>query len=923
MVVPLLLKTKTYIPAQRGNAVSRRRLIDRLYSGMDLKLTLISAPPGYGKTTLLSEWVQQCKCPTAWLSLDEGDNDLARFLLYLAAALGEVFSDVGSKLISALSSRQPPSYREFLTVFINQINAQLETQVKKSRFDTGIIFILDDYHYIESQEIHDALGFLLENLPDRMHLLISTRADPPIALARLRGSGQLNELRQRDLEFSKDETAQFLEQTMRLQLSRANSDQLAVRTDGWIAGLQMAAISMRSQDDLEAFIHSFSGSNRYIMDYLLEEVLQHQPVGVQQFLLLTSILDRLCAPLCDALIFEAGGILLDEDELPFEAESPHQISQQVLDYLERRNLFLTPLDNERVWYRYHHLFAQLLRQRLFQSYQALVPSLYEQASKWFEENGMLLQAIEYAFVRQDFERIVNLIERVSEEMMLRSEMGTYLHWVNQLPEEIMLASPRIIVYSSMALLLAGNPLEVVEQRLQIAERSAEAGKITGELNAVKGLIAAYQKDSENSVVYSSRALELLPQDDLFFRSLVAGYLGLVQFTQGEIDGAAQALQEAVRISRQAGNTTNVVLALTHLGELGILKGNLRTAQAYFEEALEYSKDAQGQNLPVAGVAMVALGRLAYERNKLTKAFQLITDGIELVRSWGEAGAINGYIYLSRSQMARGDYEAAWKMLNTAKQLAQAFDAMQSDDDFVAVTEASLYLQQGDEEAAMHWIIQRGLDTNVQVEDLQDALNYLTLCQIYIAAGRIDEVLLVLQELENISVASGWVALELKILVLKAIALRKLGQTEDAIDLFSQAMNLAAPQGYKRYILDEGEPAYELLSIAKRQGVSPKFTAELLAEFQTGRLAQEDHRITGSRTELENDLSGFVEPLSERELEVLHLIAAGLSNREISRKLYLSMSTVKGHTYNIYHKLAVHSRTQAVNKARALGILENA
>ena len=900
--------------------VSRHRLIERLNSGMSLKLTLISAPPGYGKTTLLSDWAQHCKCPIAWLSLDEGDNDLARFLLYLSAALGELYSDVGSKLMSALGSRQPFSYREFMTVFINEINVRLETQLEKNRFEPEIIFILDDYHYIESQEIHDALGFLIENLPEKMHLLISTRADPPIALARLRGSGQLNELRQHDLEFSKDETAQFLEQTMRLQLTRANSDQLAIRTDGWIAGLQMAAISMRNHQDLETFIRSFSGSNRYIMDYLLEEVLQNQPVGVQQFLLLTSILDRLCAPLCDALIFETDGTLFDEHQLPFESGTSHEISQQVLDYLERRNLFLTPLDNERVWYRYHHLFAQLLRQRLFQSYQTFVPSLYGQASKWFEENGMQLQAIQYSFETQDYERIVNLIECVSEEMMLRSEMATYLHWVNQLPEEIMLARPRIIVYSSMAMLLAGNPLEVVEQRLQIADRSDEAGKITGELNAVKGLIAAYQKDKKNSVMYSSRALELLPQDDLFFRSLVAGYLGLVQFTIGDINGATQALQEAVRISRQTGNTTNVVLALTHLGELEILKGNLRTAQDYFEEALEFSKDAQGVKLPVAGVALIALGRLAYERNKLTKAVQLITDGIELVRSWGEAGAINGYIYLSRIQLARGDYDAAWKMLNNAKQLAQAFDAMQSDDDYVAVTEASLYLQQGDADAAMHWIRQRSLDTNVQVEDLQDALNYLTLCQIYIAAGRIDEALLVLHELENISVSSGWVALELKILVLKAIALRKQGLTDDAIDLFAQAMKLAGPKGYKRYILDEGEAAYELLSIAKRQGVSPEFTSELLAEFQTRQLAQNDHKITGPRTELENDLSGFVEPLSERELEVLHLIADGLSNREISNKLFLSISTVKGHTYNIYHKLAVHSRTQAVSKARALGIL---
>ena len=478
MTIPLL-RTKFYIPPVRPELVSRPHLVERLNAGprSGHKLTLISAPAGFGKTTLLSEWVAGCEQPVAWLSLDEGDNDPARFWVYFVAALQTVQAGIGATSLTALQAPQPPPIESALTPLINEIAA----------IPDPFALVLDDYHLITAQAIHDALAFLLDHLPPQMHLIIATRADPPLPIARLRGRGQLTELRQTDLRFTPDEAAAFLNQVMGLGLSAEDVAALEARAEGWIAGLQMAAVSMQGQEDVAGFIRAFTGSDRYILDYLVEEVLQRQPESVQTFLLQTAILDRLTGPLCDAV--------WDKSPTCPTADG----GQAMLERLEQANLFIVPLDNERRWYRYHRLFADLLRSRLQQVHPDLAPTLHRRASKWYEENGLMAPAIEYALSAGDFERAANLIEQTAEATLMRSEVATFLNWVEALPDDVVRAWPRLGVFHGMASVLSGGPLHVAQSRLQDAAADEAAGLLSGEGTAFRAWIAVIRGDTRRGM----------------------------------------------------------------------------------------------------------------------------------------------------------------------------------------------------------------------------------------------------------------------------------------------------------------------------------------------------------------------------------------------------------------------------------------
>jgi LuxR family maltose regulon positive regulatory protein len=983
-----LLQTKLYIPPARPDLVPRPRLIERLNTGLwqngfregdrkdsrvfARKLTLVSTPAGFGKTTLLSEWVSRCgpRTRVAWLALDEGDNDPARFLAYVVAALQKIQNQqesaagqegvarqrvdtIGAGVLSALQSPQPPPLEMLLTALINQISAisdnpatsltpepaspfgphgQRDGQSEKATVQgapaertarQNFVLVLDDYHTIAAQPVHDALEFLLDHLPDNLHVVIATRSDPPLRLARLRGRGQMTELRAADLRFTFDEVDGFLNQAMGLELTSDEVATLAHRTEGWIAGLQMSAIAMRSlvsmhnenTESIASFIQAFTGSNRYVLDYLVEEVLDQRPQGTKDFLLQTSILDRLSGPLSDAVTGQRNG-------------------QQTLEQLEHVNLFIVPLDSDRCWYRYHQLFADLLRLRLQQTQPDLVPILHRRASAWYAQQGLMGPAIRHAFSASDFELAADLIERAMESVWKRSELATFLSWVEAVPDKIMHARPLLSFFHALALLMSGQPLNLVEARLKDA-RESDIDSVSNGMAVFRSLMAAYRGDSRQSADLARRALELLPKESVFLRSVVAGILGLAHLYSGDIGAATNALDTAARIGKETGNILNAVLALCHLAELSSLQGQLYEAQARYEQAVELAIDGQGQPLPVAGVALIGLGQLQQQWNDLDRAENYLLKGIELVRKAQEAAAIQGFVALARIRQARGNPAAALETIQKAWRIALRFDAMEMDDGYVALQQARLWIAQGDIDAALDWVRQRELDRDVGAVELVGqnggvswssllcVLEQNTLARLYLAQGHPDQALAVLESLLQAAETGGRVprATVMEMQLLRALALQAQRDIAQALAALECALSLAEPGGFVRIFVDEGKPMAQLLYEAGARGIAPEYVQRLLSAYEV-EVKDPDERpeVKAGGSSLAPRPLSLVEALSERELDVLQLIAEGLSNQEVAQRLYLSLHTVKWHTGNIYGKLGVKNRTQAVAQARALGVL---
>jgi LuxR family maltose regulon positive regulatory protein len=915
MTTPLLT-TKLYIPPVRPDPstglrtrlVSRPRLIERVNTGLYCKLTLISAPAGFGKTTLLSEWIH-CRggvtppLQVAWVSLDKGDNDPTRFWAYFIAALQTVQSDIGEAALAMLQSPQPPPIEPILTTLINEIT------------ESPAVFalVLDDYHLITTQPIHDALALLLDHLPPQMHLVIASRADPPLPIALLRGRGQLIELRQADLRFTLDEAAAFLNRVMGLELSVDDVAALSSRTEGWISGLQMAAVSMRGQEDTAGFIQAFTGSDRYILDYLVEEVLHRQPSHIQTFLLQTAILDRLTGPLCDAVV-------------------ETRESQTILEYLESSNLFIVPLDDRREWYRYHRLFADLLRQRLHQAHPDLVPTLHQRASEWHEHNGLMAQAIDHALSAEDFERAAALIEQVAEATLMRSEVATFLNWVEVLPDELVRARPTLCVFHAWALLWRGLPLDEVESRLE------DVGKDTdftpGKVAALRGFMAIFQGQLARATKLCRQALEQLPEDDVFLRTISTWILSISELADGDLRASSRTLDEVVRMSQKAGNVMVAVPAVCQLARLSARQGQLHKAQEIYQRALELGTDKSGRRegglpAPIASEALIGLGRLSYEWNDLESAACYLEESIELSQRWSETAALDAYIPLARVRQAQGDIDGARHAIQQAQHIALKTDALEVDDLFVALVQARLWVTQGNLEAAMRWAQERGLDQRSDAPDIEESdhglashatfssrlrkYEHLVLARLWLAQDRPDDALALLEPLLRRMEQQERIDLVIEIQILKSLAFQARGDMEPALTALGHALSLAEPGGFVRVFVDEGQPMARLLYATAARGIAPQYTGKLLAAFPD---AEPAARPRQPKVQM-------IEPLSERELEVLQLIAEGLSNKEIAQQLVLSLPTVKWHTSNIYGKLAVRNRTQAVAKARTLGILPTA
>ena len=895
MAAPLL-STKIHIPPLQAGSLQRPGLVERLNQGLACKLLLVSAPAGYGKTTLLNGWIHGIIEPAAWLSLDKGDGDLARFMAYLVAALQTIEPAIGLAIPNMLQPPHPEPTSVVLTSLINDI----------ASFSQEFVLVLDDYHEIEAQAVHEAMRFLLEYLPSNMHIAIATRADPPLQLAHLRGRGQLVELRAAELCFTTQESAEFLNHLMGLALSAEEIGTLTTHTEGWITGLLIAALSMQRLPDTSRFIRTFSGGQRHILDYLLEVVLDGQPENVRDFLLQTSILDHLSGPICDAVTCRGS-------------------SQMMLERLEKSNLFIVPLDDERHWYRYHRLFADLLRQHLQKTQPEFFLELHLRAGQWFEHNEMSAAAIYHYLAGDDFGRAANLIEAVAEKTLMRSEVMTFLAWVEALPDEMVRLRPSLCIYHAWALLLAGRSLEIVQARLQEAEAGSAAGIISAEAYAFHALIALLVGDVHHSLELSHQALELVPSEDHYWRSVLVNNLGMASVMNGEIEKAIETFEEGARQAQETGNIMFTVGALSNLAGLYRVKGQLNHAEVLARQALEHATDAQGRRLPVAGRALLILGDLAREHNDLEAAASYLRESLELFRQYGEIAALVSYLNLARVLQAQGDLAGADDLLQTAQHIARKSASTQLDDLLVSISQARIWVERGDIKPAGHWLEQRQAErTSISavlenagsrapaLYDLDEAERVL-LAQVYLYQGHYEEAQDLLKLLQRRAEERGRMMRMVEILNLQALILQAQGKMPAALEVLKQALRLAEPQGYMRVFIDLGQSMAHLLYEAASKDLAPAYTGRLLAAFPAARNETADGRQGESQDEL-------VEPLSQRELEVLHLIADGLTNRELAERLVISLSTVKGHTANIYSKLGVKNRTQAAARARELGII---
>jgi LuxR family transcriptional regulator, maltose regulon positive regulatory protein len=879
-----ILATKLYIPPTQPQLVLRSRLIEQLDKSLlsGHKLTVICAPAGFGKTTLVSEWVTGRERPVVWLSLDETDSDPTRFLSYLIAALQTIVPNIGQEVMRVLQSHQPPPTESILTILLNEI----------ADIPDNFILVLDDYHIVDAKRIDSALTFLIKHQPLKMHLLIVTREDPSLPLAQLRARGQLTELRVADLRFSPSEASEFLNKVMGLNLQAEDVAALEFRTEGWIAGLQLAALSMRGHEDAASFIKSFTGNHHFVLDYLVEEVLQRQPESVQTFLLCTSILDRFCGPLCDA-------VLLD----------PSVSGQETLEYIEHANLFLIPLDSERRWYRYHHLFADLLRQRLQQNNASStkdVTELHRRASIWYEDHGLEIEAFHHAATANDVERAERLIEGKGVPLQFRGAGNIVLNWLESLPTAVLNARPSLWVTYATSFMMTGQPSSV-EQKLQSAEAALAAAlqgrepdsktqDLIGRIASIRATLGIIQHDAETIITQSRRALEYLDPNNLPLRTATTYTLGYAYQLQGARAAASQAYTEVISISKSFGDSVYTTAATLCLGQVQEVDNQLHLAAESYRRALHLAGDPpQG----MAGEAFLGLARIHYEWNDLEAAQQYGQQCLRLTRQMeGVSTSASHGLFLARLRFAQGDVAGAAAVLDDVEEFVRRhnFVLMMPD---VAAVKVLILIHLGDLTAAAHL---------AQLHDLP-----ISQARVHLAQGNPSAALPLLEARRQQMDVKGWQDEQLKVMVLQTVVHHANGEKDKALQLLREALARAEHGGFIRIFVDEGLPIAQLLSELAFQGIKPEYIGKLLAVFEAKRKKSQDKAYS-------SPVQSLIDPLSPRELEVLQLIAQGLSNREISQRLFLALSTVKGHNRIIFDKLQVQRRTEAIAYARKLGLI---
>ncbi|GHO87536.1 LuxR C-terminal-related transcriptional regulator [Dictyobacter formicarum] len=907
-----ILTTKLYLPRLRPNVVRRPRLLERLNEGLHCKLTLISAPAGFGKTTLVSEWLAGGSRPTAWLSLDEGENDPVLFLTYLVAALQTIAANMGEGVLGLLQSSQPPPPESILTALLNDLTTTLLEQ---------FVLVLDDYHVIDTKAVDQALTFLVEHLPPHMHLVITTREDPQFPLARLRARGQLTELRSADLRFTPSEAAEFLNQVMGLTLSAEDIAALERRTEGWIAGLQLAALSMQGHQDVSGFIRAFAGDHRYIVDYLVEEVLERQPEPVRSFLLQTSILDQLSGPLCDAVTGQQEG-------------------HARLLALERGNFFVVPLDDKRHWYRYHHLFADVLFAHLRAEQPDQVATLHRRASVWYEQHGSVADAIRHALAAEDFARAADLIELELPAIQRNRQEATLLGWLKALPDKMIPFRPMLCVGYAWVL-LSGGELEAADARLQDAERwldmmadrrekpeapSAEMVIVDKEgfhrlpvfVGVYRAALALALGDVHNAIQHAQRVLNLVPEEDYLGRGAATGLLGLASWMNGNLELAHRTFAAGMASIWMAGNLSDAINGTIALAEIRMAQGRLHEVMRTYERSLQKALE---QNVPgLRGIADLYVGMSEFhrEQNDLDTAMQFLLRSKEQGEHTGlPSNRHRWYVAQARINEVQGDLDGALDLLHQAERLymRDLFPNVRP----VAALVTRVWVAQGRLGEALGWVRERGLSAADDLSYLRE-FEHITLVRVLLARYKSDrtdrsrlEAMGLLERLLKAAEEGGRTGSVIEILMLQALAHQAQGDISAALVPLERALSLAEPEGYVRMFVDEGPPMALLLKEATKHGApawgagnAPNYVRQLLAAFDKG----EDRMPVKQNV---------IEPLSKRELEVLRLLKTGLDGPEIASKLFVSLNTLRTHTKNIYSKLGVNNRLAAILRAEELDL----
>ena len=901
-----LLETKLHVPRRRRGLVARPRLLERLSLQAESELTLVSAPAGFGKTTLLAEWLAAVAADgrsVAWLSLDKGDNDPVVFWTYLIGALQTAAEGVGGRALSLLQSAQPP-IEAVLATLLNDLSA----------LPNDVVLVLDDYHVIDAGgDVQDKMAFLLEHLPPQLHLVIASRADPALPLARLRGRGELVEIRAADLRFTTDEAAAYLNGVMGLVLTARDVTALEGRTEGWIAALQLAALSMQGRDDAAAFIADFAGDDRYIVDYLAEEVLQRQPEHVQHFLLQTSVLDRLTGPLCDAVTGQEGG-------------------KAKLAALERGNLFLVPLDDRRRWYRYHQLFADVLRARLLDGQPDDVPELNRRASAWYEQNGEPSEAIRHALAAGDVERAADLVELVIPDLRRSRQEATIRSWLEAIPDDVVRVRP-VLAVGYIGALMSSGEFEGVEDRLQHVEGSLEhtsdhastwtppAGTVVvddGEFQRLPGVIQMYHAalalvrgDGPATIDHAQRAIDRAAEQDHLTRAGASALMGLALWGGGDLEAAHRAYSVCVEGMRRTGHIADVLGCSITLADIRITQGRLSEALRTYEQALRLASNHDGTVLRGTADMYVGMSQIACERNDLPAATRHLLRAEELgEHTWLPQNPYRWRVAMARVREAEGDLDGALDLLDAALRVYMGDFAPNVRP--IPALRARVLAAQGRVGEALAWAREQGLSAEDDLSYLRE-FEHITLARALLAlyraqreASSVHDAARLLQRLLQAAEAGERSGSVIEILVLQALTDHARGDVPGAMAALERALTLAEPEGYVRMFVGEGSPMASLLRRAAKQGIAPSYVRRLLAAVNES----EDTPVR----------QGLIEPLSERELDVLRLLGTDLGGPDIARELTVSLNTMRTHTKSIYAKLGVNNRRAAVRRAAELGLL---
>jgi LuxR family maltose regulon positive regulatory protein len=913
-----LLETKLYVPRSRRGLVPRPRLSERLDRGAASTLMLVSAPAGFGKTTLLTEWLAAGPAApgderlAAWLSLDQSDNDPGSFWTYVIAALRTAAPGVGESALTLLQAPQPPPIETVLTALLNDLAAMTRE----------IVLVLDDYHVIDTHAVQGGMAFLLDHAPPGLHVVIAGRADPALPLARLRARGELAETRAAELRFTPDEAAAYLNETMGLPLTARDVAALEGRTEGWIAALQLAALSMQGRDNVAGFIAGFAGDDRYVVDYLAEEVLQRQPDRVQAFLLQTSILSRLSGPLCDAVTGQGDG-------------------KAMLAALDRGNLFLVALDDRRRWYRYHQLFADVLQARLRDEQPGQVPDLHRRASAWYERSGEPSEAIRHALAAGDFGRAADLVELAIPPMRRVRQEATVQGWLAVIPDELIRVRPVLSVASAAASLARGE-LDGVEGWLRDAERCLDEAAGTGAgsqdssqappappagaddpgdeefrrlpagIELYRSALALARGDVPETARHARRVLDVALEDDHLCRAGAAGMLGLAFWATGDLEAGYASYAECMAGLRRARHIADTFGCAIALADIRLAQGRLGAAMRTYEQALQLAGEPGGPVLRGTADMYVGMSEVHRERGDLPAATQQLRRSEELGEHTGlPQNRYRWRVAMARIRQAEGDLGGALDLLGEAERLyvGDYFPNVRP----VPALKARVWIAQGSLGEAVGWAREQGLSADDDLSYLRE-FEHITLARVLVARYQderaeraIQQATRLLERLLRAAEEGGRTGRVIEILILQALAHQTLGDVPAALTALERVMTLAEPEGYVRVFADEGPPMAALLKAGAKQGISRLYARRLLAAMSE---AEHDSPAT----------QALIDPLSERELDVLRLLGSELNGPAIARELMVSLNTVRTHTKNIYAKLAVSSRRAAVRRAQELDLL---